>query len=644
VKVEFLFKDITSGSGISYRGISYGMAWGDFNNDGYIDLWVGNHGSAASLYQNQGNGTFLDVTPQVFPKQPEGDLHGAAWADFDNDRDLDLIQLVGANLGKGSLSNPTLANQVYVNQNGVFDEQALDLGLGYIGARSRNPLWFDYNHDGLLDLLLGAAERPDGKVPTTIFRQEDNFNQQNKFVDLRLSSNSGLASDLATSNFAILSDLVGDHTLELIVSNQSKGISIYDSVTITEITDLVLNDNFIAEDVISEDFNGDLLPDLYLTNRGLSLTDRGLSNSAFVSADDHSLKLNLQTYKAHQGITFKTDGEIVIELFTFGFSFDEINLENIFIGAAGLNPPELDLSLPGKNDIPSKLKLSLDPEDSRFTGLKSFVPGKDEGLYIGYDPTSAAWEISLSTPDEDLVAAKIASSSEITNPKAIAFDNDLEPLPDQLLINNGSQLINHTANSGIDRVKTAGVNTVAGDFDNDMDVDLYVVTANAAGNEPNVLYDNQGDGTFRAISDLGDGAGSKLGIGDAVTTADYNNDGFLDLLVTNGAFPPLLVEDAPYQLLENKGNSNHWLEINLEGVAANRDGIGAKVYVTAGGVTQLRQQSGGMHDQVQNDSRLHFGLGSNTQIEEIKIEWSSGTLQGIENVTADQFLDIQESV
>jgi ASPIC and UnbV/FG-GAP-like repeat len=632
-----LFKDITDSSGISYRGGSYGVAWGDFNNDGYIDLWVGNHGPVANLYQNQGNGTFLDITTQAFAKEPGGDLHGAAWADFDNDSDLDLIQLVGANAGKGSLNDPTLANQVYVNENGVFEEQALDLGLGYVGSRSRNPLWFDYNNDGLLDLLLGTAERPDGKAPTTIFRQEPNLNQQNKFVDLRLSSNSDLTSDLKPSSFGILSDLVGDHTLELIVSNPSTGISIYDSATITEITDSVLNDNFIAQDVISEDFNGDLLPDLYLT-------ERGLSNSAFVSPDDHSLRLNLHTNKAHQGITFKTDGAIVIDLFTFGFSFDEINLEDIFIGASGLNPTELDLSLPAENDILTNLKLTLDPEDSRFTGLKSFVPGKDEGLYIGYDPTSAEWEISLSTPDEDLVAAKIESSSEISDTMAIAFNNDLEPLPDQLLINNGDQLIDRTANSGINSVRTAGVNTVAGDFDNDMDVDLYVVTANAAANEPNVLYDNQGDGTFRAISDLGDGVGSDLGIGDAVATADYNNDGFLDLFVTNGAFPPLLVKDAPYQLLENEGNGNHWLEINLEGVVANRDGIGAKVYVTAGGVTQLRQQSGGMHDQVQNDSRLHFGLGSNTQIEEIKVEWSSGTLQTIENVTADQFLDIQESV
>jgi hypothetical protein len=317
-----LFKDITDSSGLSYRGGSYGVAWGDFNNDGYIDLWVGNHGPVANLYQNQGDGTFLDVTTKAFVEEPRGDLHGAAWADFDNDGDLDLIQLVGADAGKGSLSDPTLANQVYVNQNGVFDEQALDLGLGYIGSRSRNPLWFDYNNDGLLDLFLGTAERPDGKAPTTIFRQEHNLNQQNKFVDLRLSSNSGLTSDLTSNSFGILSDLVGDHTAELIVSNPSKGISIYDSTTITEITDLVLNDNFIAHDVISEDFNGDLLPDLYLTNRGLS-------TSAFVSPDDNSLNLNLKTDKAHRGINFKTDGVIEIDLFTFGFSFDEINLEDI---------------------------------------------------------------------------------------------------------------------------------------------------------------------------------------------------------------------------------------------------------------------------------------------------------------------------
>jgi hypothetical protein len=617
-----MFKDVSNSSGIVYKGSSYGAAWGDFNNDGFVDLWVGNHGSPAILYQNQGDGTFSNVTLKVFEQQPRADFHGAAWADFDNDGDLDLLQLVGASVGKGNLSDPQLANRFFINQNGTFIDQAIDLGLGYIGSRGRTPLWFDYNNDGLLDLLQGAAERPDGKVPATIFRQGE------EFIDLRTS----LDFDLESTQFGILSDLVGDNTPELIILKPGSGISIYDSRNISDITDSVLGTNYQAQDFISEDFNGDLLPDLYLTRRGLS-------NSGFIAPNSHSLNLTFQAETNQQGMTFQTDGEITIDLFTFG----DIDPEEIYIGASGLNPEDLNIPLGTKNNTTTRLQLTLNPEDLEVAGLASFTSGKDEGLYIGYDRTSKTWEISLSSPDQDLVAAMIESQNEITNPVAIAFNNNLQPLPDQLLINNGSQLINQTLNSGINSVRTSGVSTVAGDFDNDMDVDLYVVTANAAGNEPNVLYDNQGDGTFIAMSDLGDAQGSNLGIGDSVTTNDYNNDGFLDLFITNGSFPNLLSENAPYQLLENQGNDHHWLEIDLEGVKANRDGIGAKVYVTAGGITQLRQQSGGIHNRVQNDSRLHFGLADNILVESIRIEWSSGTVQTIDNITANQILNISES-
>ena len=618
-----MFKNVTEGSGISYTGSSYGAAWGDFNNDGFPDLWVSNHGLPPNLYQNQGNGTFRDVTLNVFEQQPRGDFHGAAWADFDNDGDLDLLQLVGAEAGNSSLSEPNIANQFFINQNGTFEDRAIDLGLGYIGSRGRSPLWFDYDNDGLLDLLQGAAERPDGEVPATIFRQGE------QFEDLR----SSLGFDLAPTQFGILSDLVGDNTPELILLNPRASISIYDSSAIADITDSVLENNFTAQDFISEDFNGDLLPDLYLTRRGLS-------NSGFFAPNNHSLNLKFQGQENQQGITFKTDGEITIDLFTFGFSFDEIDPEDIFIGASGLNPAALDIPLGADNSTVTRLQLTLDPNDSRVTGLASFTPGEDEGIYIGYDPALAQWEVSLSTPDRDLVAAIIESQSDIKEPKALSFNNDLQPLSDRLLLNNGSKLVDQTEGSGINSVRTAGVSAVAGDFDNDMDVDLYVVTANAAGNEPNVLYENQGDGTYIAVTDLGAAQGSNLGIGESVTTTDYNNDGFLDLFITNGSFPPLLSENGPYQLLENEGNDNHWLEIDLEGTVANRDGIGTKVYVTAGGVTQLRQQSGGMHDRVQNDSRLHFGLGDNTTIEEIRIEWSNGAVQTIENITADRILNL----
>lgn len=621
-----MFKDITQQSGIDYKGASYGVAWGDYNGDGCIDLWVGNHGFSPTLYQNLGDGTFADVTLEVFGHQPQGDVHGTAWADFDNDGDADLIQLIGADAGNSSLEDPEVANRLYINNEETLSDRAIELGLGYVGSRGRNPLWFDYDNDGLLDLFQGAGKRSDDAVPATVFHQSES----GQFVDL----SSDLDFDLDPTRFAILSDLIGDRTPELIALDPYTGVSVYDASTIEDITDSVLTANYYATDFISEDFNGDLLPDLYLTRRGLS-------NSAFNSPTSNSLNLNLLAAAEEKGVSFKTEGEIAIELWTFGFAFEEIDPENIFIGASALTPQDLDIPLGKENNTITELQLTLSPEDPRVAGLAEFTPGEAEGLYIGYDPALSEWEIHLSSPDKDLVAAKIASANEIKDIEAIAFNNDLSPASDRLLLNDGDTLLDRTTGSGINSVRTAGVSTVAGDFDNDMDLDLYVVTANAAGNEPNVLYENQSDGTFKA-AELGDGEGSNLGIGDTVTTADYNNDGFLDLFVTNGDFSHLLNKNAPYQLLENEGNDNHWLQIDLEGVTSNREGIGSKVYVTAGGVTQLRQQSGGMHDQVQNDSRLHFGLAENSSVEEIRIEWTSGIVQTIEDVSADRIFKIFE--
>lgn len=624
-----MFKDITNKSGINYTGTSHGVAWGDYNDDGFTDLWVGNHGAPATLYQNDGNGTFTEVTSTAFGKKLTGDFHGAAWTDFDNDGDLDLIQLVGAAVGKISLSNPKNANRLYVNDQGTFSDQGIEFGLGYIGSRGRSPLWFDYNNDGLLDLLQGAVKRNDGKVPTTIFRQDGTTNS---FVDLRPE----LDFDLTSTQAGILSDLTNNGNPELVLLNRSTGISIYDSTTITDITDSVLTAEYQADDLVSEDFNGDLLPDLYLTNRALS-------NSAFRAPDSKTLNLQLTAHQEGQGITFKTAGTITLDLSTFGFAFDKIETEDIYIGASALTPEDLDLVSDTEDKTMEKLTLSLDPEDKQVRGLAPITDGENEGLYIGFNPILKQWKLHLSTPDLDQVGAIIQSEHKITETKAIGFDNDLEPDLDRLLLNEDSGLVDRTDASGLNSVRTSGVSTVAGDFDNDMDVDLYIVTTNVAGNEPNILYDNQGDGTFVAIEDLGAAEGSNLGIGDTVSTSDYNNDGFLDLFMTNGgASSRLLDQDAPYQLLENEGNDNHWLQIDLEGVLSNRDGIGSKVYVTAGGVTQLRQQGGGMHEKVQNDSRLHFGLADNTMVEEIKIEWSSGVVQTIQDIGVDQILDIVE--
>jgi Ca2+-binding RTX toxin-like protein len=146
------------------------------------------------------------------------------------------------------------------------------------------------------------------------------------------------------------------------------------------------------------------------------------------------------------------------------------------------------------------------------------------------------------------------------------------------------------------------------------------------------------------VPNAGGAAGSSLGLGDTVTMADYDLDGFLDLFVANGYVEgtPLFSEEGPYELFRNQGNSNNWLQIDLEGVESNRDGIGAQVFLTAGGKTQLREQTGGFHKWSQDHQRIHFGLAQNTEVDLLEIRWPSGTVQQLENIAANQLIKVIE--
>ena len=125
--------------------------------------------------------------------------------------------------------------------------------------------------------------------------------------------------------------------------------------------------------------------------------------------------------------------------------------------------------------------------------------------------------------------------------------------------------------------------------------------------------------------------------------SDYDRDGFLDLFITNGSDPTSpFVTDGPHQLFHNTSNNNHWLEIDLEGVKSNRDGIGASIILEAGGTKQIREQRGGMHLLSQNHQRVHFGLGKNSRVDRLTIRWPSGTVQQIGSMAADRILKIRE--
>jgi hypothetical protein len=90
-------------------------------------------------------------------------------------------------------------------------------------------------------------------------------------------------------------------------------------------------------------------------------------------------------------------------------------------------------------------------------------------------------------------------------------------------------------------------------------------------------------------------------------------------------------------------NKNSWLEIDLEGNPSNRDGIGAKVFLKAGCVTQIRENKGGIHKHTQDARRLHFGLGESDVIERIEVIWPSEIKPVLKSVQPNQIQRIKES-
>jgi enediyne biosynthesis protein E4 len=117
--------------------------------------------------------------------------------------------------------------------------------------------------------------------------------------------------------------------------------------------------------------------------------------------------------------------------------------------------------------------------------------------------------------------------------------------------------------------------------------------------------------------------------------ADLDNDGDLDIVVSDSGARPLLLRN-------DGGNRNHWIALRARGRESNRFGIGAKVRVTSGGRTQLREVNPYGSYLSTSDMRLYFGLG-NATLARIEIEWPSGKKQAIDSVRANQILLLDEA-
>ena len=204
----------------------------------------------------------------------------------------------------------------------------------------------------------------------------------------------------------------------------------------------------------------------------------------------------------------------------------------------------------------------------------------------------------------------------------------------------------YTAGVGQITIPYLGWGTGCVDLDNDGWPDLFVVnghvypqvdslTAGAKYRQRKLVFLNRQNGTFADISNS---------VGPAVTIpqpsrgaafGDLDNDGRIDVVVEN-------IDGLPMVLHNETTISNHWITFQLVGTRCNRLGLGAKVRVVAGSLSQIDEvRSGGSYIS-QNDLRLHFGLGPADKVDRVEVRWPSGSTQTLQNLASDRFYIVKE--
>ncbi len=619
-------------------GDGSGVGWADYDNDGDLDLYLVNNGTANRLFNNDG-GVFADVATK--PLDDAGFGQGFAWGDHDSDGDLD-IYLSDSQRGSllsnmddaghhwlhvrlaGDVSNAAaIGARVSVTAGGLTQMREVSGGSGYASQNSL-PVEFGLGAAAVVDLVRiiwpsGVVQETTQVVADQMLDLTEPRYTWSYASDLVLD---GDGSDLG----AQWVDADRDGSLDLYRHNPAGDRLLHQSGGVfTDVWPLADTDTYDTRMPAWDDVDGDGYPEVYLpkwNQPNLRLQNDGAGG--FV--DDTVTEADTGPGYCAEWIDYDRDGLLDLYLVNFGSA-------NIMYRNAGNFGDHYYLTVIGNllddggegvdavwsdmdNDTDPDVYLVNRSSDNQMMGndgATGFGLVLTAGVTTyGNGSTSAAWGDYDNDGWQDLY---------LTN----------HNLADQLYHNGTGGGFSPTVFDAMGDTGP-GSDVVWLDHDLDGNLDLFIARDGA----PNLLLENTGvAGSGRFINRTGPFsviADSSV----SVACADYDDDGDLDLYVVNKGTPNRLYRN-------DVTNGNHWLTVTLEGAESVASGVGAKVRVVAGGQALIREAFGPASVLVDGGRTVHFGLGSATTIDTLTVHWPSGTVVEQTSVTVDQRLILSET-
>jgi len=618
-----------------------GAAVFDYDNDGLEDLYLTSGRNRDHLYKNNGNGTYTEVGIQAGLGYT-GSVYtmGVIAGDIDNDGDRDLFITTR---GPADNFEYNLPNLLYQNNgDGTFTDISAMAGI-VDTAYSTSAAFGDINEDGYLDIFVGnffpqvVEEVVDSLghfYPTTGYISGSaNFLYLNKRDGSFLEAANLMGVQDSGCVWAVrFTDFDHDTNADLYIGNDF-GVPLNTPNTLFQntnppfpLTDISVSsgaDKYMASMGIAVgDYDENGFLDYYVTNAGTNVLLRNNGDGTF---DDVAEAVGVGStyipgfpdhkYRTQACFAFTPDSTFVGSLSAELLLFNEGILDTIWVEFS------IDGSHPNTSEVLSN--------DTLFVSL----------------PPNTSYEYCelLNTTSNDSV--RITYINPPSNGTPSVYNNY-----QQLTIDWGTYFM---------------------DFDNDTDLDLYVINGalnplrgdkltkdtavafDPAGlifaasllDYPNSLFENQGDGTFIDISE--ETQTNDISISRGGISFDYEEDGDMDMLVICHNYPEIDGQPSFLTsralLYRNDSPPQNWLKVKVEGVTHNRDGIGAMIrVVTPDGRSLLREVSGSGSVMSHNSLTAHFGLASYTHVDTVEVRWQNGCRQIMLDVAPNQTINIKE--